>query len=89
VQIKRGQSLALLNFPPRLTLAASIPRGRPSTADAVIGIRRGQSAHRRLIQRRSSRGHQRPNRAWKNHLYALPISRGGAPAGQFRVRLHP
>jgi len=38
LQIKPGQSLAILNPPPDVTLPTSITGGPPSTADAVIGF---------------------------------------------------
>jgi hypothetical protein len=38
LQIKPGQSLAILNPPPRVPLPASTPGSQPSTADAVIGF---------------------------------------------------
>jgi hypothetical protein len=38
LQIKPGQSLALLNPPPGVTLPAGCPDGEPATADAVIGF---------------------------------------------------
>jgi hypothetical protein len=38
LQIKAGQSLAILNSPPGVTLPAECPSGQPSTADAVIGF---------------------------------------------------
>ena len=38
LQIKPGQSLAILNAPPGVTLPASSPADQPSTADAVIGF---------------------------------------------------
>ena len=38
LQIKPGQSLAILNPPPGVTLPTSTSGGQPSTADAVIGF---------------------------------------------------
>lgn len=38
LQIKPGQSLAILNPPPDVTLPTSTSGGQPSTADAVIGF---------------------------------------------------
>jgi hypothetical protein len=38
LQIKPGQSLAVLNPPPGVTLPASTSGGQPSTACAVIGF---------------------------------------------------
>ncbi len=38
LQIKPGQSLAILNPPPGVTLPASTSGGQPSTASAVIGF---------------------------------------------------
>jgi hypothetical protein len=38
LQIKPGQSLAILNPPPGVTLPASTSGGQPDTAYAVIGF---------------------------------------------------
>jgi hypothetical protein len=38
LQIKPGQSLAILNPPPGVTLPASTAGGQPATASAVIGF---------------------------------------------------
>ena len=43
LQIKPGQSLAVLNSPPDVTLPTGTSAGQPSTADAVIGF----AVHRR------------------------------------------
>jgi hypothetical protein len=47
LQIKPGQSLAILNPPPDVDLPASTSAGQPSTADAVIGfaVRRDDLEH--------------------------------------------